>query len=148
VSLALLHSPAEVLQQLLQDIGAADDPEGDDPSWPVYSTSRPDAPDQLIAVVDTAAQDDGKLMSGEYTQHWGVQLCVRSNGHNAGLVKAESVRRQLNEDVYQAVVNLDDATYFVPAVLARPTLVLDTDSPNSKRCLFTINCLFVVDRRT
>lgn len=136
----LVHSPADVVWQLLIDGGQATDP-ADALAWPVFVGVEPDTPDNCLTLDDTTGASDGRDMAdGTLNQHFGLQLRVRSVGAPNGWVKAQTMRAWLSEQVRMTLVNLEASTYEV-ACLSKfgQVLKLGTDAPSSKRWLHTLN---------
>jgi hypothetical protein len=133
VSSTLTHSPAEITRQLLLDAG-----EG----WQVFVSNLPPVPDDVIVVYDTQGRDDGRTFDGELQSHEGLQLLFRSTDHRTGWLKANEWRTNLSENVNQEIVTMPDGSQFLVWCYAKigNILAIGTDSPRSKRYLFTLNC--------
>lgn len=141
MSTPMLHSPADILAQLIVDLGKGTDPTAGG-AWPVFVAGEPTAPDNAITVYDTTPQDDGRSMiDGEMLGHFGFQVRVRGTTHSVAYVKAEAVRVALEESVYDRTVHRDGSTYLVHCVAKTNFLSIGKDVPTSKRSLFTINGL-------
>lgn len=142
----LLHSPAEIVQQMMIDDAVGSDPEvepvGD---WPVSSTTEPDEPDQSITVYDTTGLDDGRGQTdGGLWSHFGLQFRVRASTHRSdGFPKVESIRQYLSGVLTRQVTMTDGtATYVVNAITRiGQTIYLGTDPTSSKRKSFTVNAM-------
>ncbi len=146
MSESLNHSPADVIAQVLIDLGVATDPT-DGLSWPVFVGSEPTAPDNVLTVYDTDGVQHGRSMiDGEIQEHFGFQVRVRATTHKVGFQKAFDVRRQLAENVaFRSVLLETDDYYDVHAVsLQKGIFSLGTENPASKRRLFTFNGLAVL----
>lgn len=137
----LLHSPADVVRQLLVDLGLGIDYADDRTDWALFASGEPDLPDNCITVYDTTGLDEGReMVSGERQEHHGLQIRVRSKTQAVGFAKARDISVALDEDVYQETVAVDGDSYLVWAVRRTgDPLFLGKDAPNSKRNLFTIN---------
>lgn len=141
----MTHSPADVVRQLLVDLGLGTEPSAAG-AWPVYATGEPASPDAVITVYDTAGTNDGRSMvSGELFGHAGVQVRVRAATHAAGWTKADTVQEALAEDVYQRTVHVGAATYLVHSLnRIGDVLAIGKESPTSKRSVFTLNMVVSV----
>lgn len=141
-------SPADVLAALLVSAGLGTDP-SDDGGWPVFATSEPDSPDEVITVYDTTGKSDGRLhVTGESTAHFGFQIRVRSLLPADGWLKADSIRNWLALGVYQDNVTLGSKNYLVHAATnIGQVLSLGKEVPASRRSLFTLNG-YIVLRQT
>ena len=96
----LLTSPAYILASYIRGQGLMTDP--DDSAgvvWPLYISLMPDNVDvetNCGIVYSTSGIKDGRLMSGEVIQHYGIQLRIRCDDYNIGWAKAESVANNLD----------------------------------------------------
>lgn len=136
----LLHSPADVIRQLLVDLGACVDYADDRTPWAAFASGEPDLPDSAVTVYDTTGFDEGRVFDGERQEHHGFQVRVRSGVHKDAYAKAREIAVALDEDVYLTTVVVDDVSYLVWAVtrLGDP-MFIGKDAPRSKRSLFAIN---------
>lgn len=139
---ALTHSPADVIRYLLIDEGLGTLPSVSG-SWPVYAANEPDTPDNCITVYHTSNTIHGREMTaGETQEHEGVQIRIRSAGHNTGYVKADTIKRALDTSVSWNTVTISGTDYLVHAVhRTTGVLSLGKDLTNSRRDLFTINAV-------
>lgn len=138
-----LHSPADILAALLVAQSQGGDAEASPlPAWPVYVTDEPGAPDNVLTVFDTAPVLNGRRMAdGVQVQHYGLQVRVRGAAPAAGWAKARSLAVFLAETVRLNRVTLEASQYLVSAVSQTSLLSLGKESPESKRVLYTVNCL-------
>lgn len=145
----LAHSPAEVLRAVLVGIGQGTQPPTPPAAasaWPVYASSEPAAPDNVVTVYDTAGVDDGRSMiDGELFQHYGVQVRVRATTHAAGWAKADAIRRALALECKLRGATVAGSSYVLTASRIGQVLALGRETPESQRRLFTVNALLVVD---
>jgi hypothetical protein len=141
MSLPLLHSPADIVRQLLINLGVGGDPDVDPlPDWPVYEDKEPTSPDEVITVYDTTPKSDGRSMvDGETWLHYGLQIRVRGVDKPSAYAKTESVRRSINEQIVMAVVNMNGTHYLVPAICNTNMVRVGQQSPATKRFIYTIN---------
>ncbi len=141
MSTALQHSPADVVAQLLMDLGGVSDPVGDPGQpWPCWVSSERSEPDDAVTVYDTVPQDDGRAMfDGETFHHYGFQVRVRSTTHKDGFAKADALHTLMDEGFYDRVVTVDGVQYRVHSISGTTLLSLGRNVPNDKRSLFTIN---------
>lgn len=146
MSLQLLHSPAQVVQQMMIDLGDGTDGSLNN-AWPVFATVEPDDPDNCITVYDTQGTDDGRTMvDGKASVHHGIQVRVRAYDHPTGYVKAKTVRNDF-ETVLNRQVSLDSQLYLVECITKiGDVLPLGQDAPNSKRRAFTLNVTTPITR--
>lgn len=135
--MTLVDSPAEIIRQLLIDLGLATAAS----TWPVFATGEPASPDNCITVTDTVGTSDGRSMiDGELYTHFGFQVRVRSTDHDTGWLKAAVIRTHLARSVYQRTVAMDIQRYFIQAITnIGQVLPLGKEVAVSKRSLFTVN---------
>jgi len=77
----LYHSPAEIIAQLMIDLGLANGNEEDEAltGWVVFPLHLPETPDQAIQVQDTAGRLHNRTqVTGETGEHYGIQVLARS----------------------------------------------------------------------
>lgn len=135
------YSPADIVRRLLISLGAGVSP-SNGALWPVYATSEPGTPDNVVTVYDTAGLDDGRAMvDGELFRHLGFQVRVRSIDHRSGWDKASEIQNLLARSTYDEVVAMPDDTRYLIHCVSRigDVIALGKEVPNSKRSLFTVN---------
>lgn len=148
ISGAGVHSAAEVIQQLLIDLGLGTTWDGV-LEWPTYFGNEPDLPDDAITCYDTQGTEDALTQpTGEQYMHSGVQIMVRSSKHGRGFVKANAIRDALcrSELALRAFVDVEQARYLVHSVVPKgDVLPIGSDSPSSKRVMFTLNLTTAIE---
>ncbi len=137
------HSPAEIIQQLLFDMGIATNPDEATPTesnWPAYSTGGTDGPDNAISVTDTTGAYNGRAMKGgKAFFHYGIQIILRATNQRVGWLKINELLEQLTRGVVRAEVKLDGVNYLVQCV-ARPGQIIPLPNDGSgSRNLFSLN---------
>lgn len=144
--LQLLHSPAQIIQQMMIDLDEGTDGSLNN-SWPIFATVEPDDPDNCITVYDTQGTDDGRTMTdGRADVHHGIQVRVRAYDHSTGYVKTKTIRNDF-ETVQNKQVSLNLQLYLVECVnKIGDVLPLGQDAPNSKRQVFTLNVVTPITR--
>ncbi len=141
----LHHSQADIVRALLVQAELATDP----PSiiWPVYSTSEPDLPDDVLTVFDTAGEISTRTAHGDRGEHYGIQVRVRASTHDEGFLKAKNIAYWMDELLDKEWVIVGDAEYLIQTIIRTgPILSLGTEVPASRRRIFTINALVVIKR--
>jgi len=144
--IALTHSPADIVRQLLVDLGLAVDPAWMGArdvavGWPAFAHTEPPQPDDCITVRETDPQDDGPDMHGNLYFHHGCQVRFRSSVQNDGQNKARAVQTFLFQpsNVQRRTVTLDSVNYEVWCVIPGGVLNLGMNVPTDKRFLVTLN---------
>jgi hypothetical protein len=143
---ALANSISEIVTQLIIDLGLGT--EGS--TWPVYTDFSPDTPDNLIAVFSEAGKIRGRNhVNGEYVEHNGIQIAVRSSTFSSGEQKARAIAVAFDEDIQNKQVTISSNTYVIPAI-SRTSNVLNPSRniEGSRRNLFTFHCLVPVRQIT
>jgi hypothetical protein len=135
----LEHSPADIIRQLLLDLSIG--VSNQNSQWSVFISGEPDLPDEVITVYDTLGIELGRSMvTGDVYQTPGIQIRVRSRDHKTGWLKCDSIRHRLSKEVNWATVTIGGKQYRVhAAVRMGGVLSIGTDSPNTKRRVFTLN---------
>jgi len=139
---ALTHSPADIVRNLLINLGLGTTP-SDSGSWPIYSDLEPGSPDSVITVYNSAAILHGRRMpDGETDEHHGVQIRVRDANPKSGYTKSRAIVRSLDVDVSLNTVTFDSSTYTIQSISrVSDVLSIGKESPTSRRNLFTINAM-------
>ena len=152
----LEHSPARILAWLLIQLGLGTDPD-DDGLWPVFYSREPDRPDNCITVYTTRGTDDGRTMiDGKIQNHEGFQVRVRGSTDEVAYRKIDAIQTTLAQaSTYQETVHVygdgEDtglqSSYSVHAItrIGDP-LFIGSDTPTSKRVVYTLNATTVIDQ--
>lgn len=142
----LHYSPADIVAQLIVNLGHGVAIDEDPAIWPVYVAGEPDTPDNCITVYDTQSRDHGRsLVTGERQEHHGIQVRVRSEDHRQGFAKIRAIAVAFDQDVYLDGVTLEEYDYRIQAITrVGDPLCLGKDGADSRRSLFTLNCIVSV----
>lgn len=135
------HSPADIVRHALIGLGLGTDP-ADGAAWPIFCGDEPDVPDSAITVYDTEGRLFGCLqVTGEMSEHHGVQIRVRGATHPLAAAKAFLIAATVDSrDAYREVVTLGGTDYCVHAInRASGPIGLGRQSPETNRTLFVIN---------
>ncbi len=137
------HSPADILCQMLQDMGLVGLTGAG--VWPAQVSSEPNTPDNTVTLTDTSGIPLGRKMTdGSVVELFGFQVRVRANSHTAAFAKAEEIRQALLKDVYRRGVLLGDSVYVVHAVSGMTNPVNLGTLPDSNRVVFVLNGLATI----
>ena len=147
---ALIHSPADIIRNLLIDLSQGTAP-ADSDAWPIYVAQEPDSPDSVITIYNTLGTRQGRFMFGEVQEKPGFQVRVRDPEHYSGFEKVQAITIALDNMASNTVVEVgDDAgtgnqSYTVYAITGRlGVIALGRDTPRTKMHLFTINAVVTV----
>lgn len=141
MSESLAHSPAQIVAQLLVNLSIGTAP-ADDGSWPVYDTGLPDTPDNAICVYDTTGTLDARLMqTGEWNEHHGINLRLRTTDHQTGVTKVNAMAVALDTTVNHTTVSMASPTavYDVETMSRKSGPFDNGPEPTSGRRIFTVN---------
>lgn len=150
------HSPAVIVREYLVAQSLFTRP-ADCDAWPIFKQFMPDddtseVPDNLGAIYDTTGFQDGRFMSGQIINHFGIQISVRAGQreHDAGWEKAQAIETAL-QAVFNATVVLEDTlgnekTYTLQNLSQQgPILSVGLDSKSTRRrWQFNINLLATI----
>jgi hypothetical protein len=137
-------SPASVLATYLIEQGVVTTPTSDD--WPIYVSSLPHAPDDLVAAYDTTPVKDARTMLGPVVQHYGVSFTVRAVDYVEGWSKIQSIAMALDSIIRSTVV-CGASTYFIQAVsrTSGPTS-LGREEGTKRRVLYSLNVIASINQ--
>lgn len=133
------HGPSQIVQKVFIALGLGTQP-ASGAVWPIYVTSEPDVPDNVITIYDTQGTPQGRAMvTGEIEENHGIQVRLRSTTVQVGRPKLEAIRRAMAMSVYDETVTIDSKIYLLHA-FARIGQIIDLGKDaTSKRSLFTLN---------
>ncbi len=142
----LTLSPADVLAYLLVERGLGTNPTADS-DWPVLANVKPDSPDNLIVVGDTAGTTSNRTMpDGATNEKYGFQILVRGKTQPLAWAKIDEIQRDLSRNLYHTSFAVDGATYTVKKVVNfGPVIRMGLERPASKRFLYTLNALALIE---
>lgn len=146
MTIALSHSPADVIREMLIDLSLGILPQsGTDNDWETYCDHLPDQPTRAVAVYDTAGLKNGRSAFGEVYQHNGIQILVRAEDHPTAFAKVNAIQQQLDEVVKNTTVTFSGSTYVVFAAQYQSGPIrLQDDS--LRRNKFSLNYLIALQQ--
>lgn len=144
IDMSISNSPSEIIAQLVvKGLHGTDATAGN--SWPVYISNEPENPDSLIVVTDAVGVKQGRFqIGGQFQEHYGVQVLVRSIEHQIGWQKAEDIAVSFDEDTLntsvslEAITGTETITYTIASISRSPILSLGMDR-DSNRHFFSLN---------
>ena len=148
----LEHTPAEIVAQMLVDLGQANkyNLAG---SWPVFFSQQPVKPDNLVVVTNIGGRIHGRNhLTGWTRKHFGIEVAARSvregnSGDAATTVGWEKINQicnaldssVLNRSVTVSHMNRPSVTYIVHACTRINDIrTVGPDNTNSQRYLFPV----------
>lgn len=144
----LTLSPADVVRQLLIDLSAGSEPNGD--PWPIFASFEPDkpeVPDNIVTVYDTLGTISGRTHTdGETQEHHGIQVRVRSDSPVAGYAKAREIADKLDKQVLRTLVTIiiggfGFAWRVQSVTRTSDVIALGKEIPTSHRNVFVVNAI-------
>ena len=143
----LTHSPADIIAQVLVDLGLVQPwnesklPK-DQVSWAVSSGKDVDKPDKAVMIKDTQGRDQLRVLWGQRSEMQGFQVMVRAPKRSEAFLLAQQIAIALDTTVTGATPTLDGVQYHVQSVdRSSQVLPLGTERAQSARELFTINAV-------
>lgn len=153
----LNDSPADIVAQLLIDIGLADDP--DQPGtasleWPVSVDSELATPDDALFVSNTDPLQSGRVqLTGQMSELYGVQIKIRAADPQVAFKKANEVAVAIDQQIYHRTTTVPPSSkstggsYFVGAITRKSgPLALGREGSATKRSLYTINTVVDINQ--
>jgi hypothetical protein len=112
----LNHSQAQVINQLLINLGLCSDPL-DEEDWPCYFSHMPDTPDTAICVYNTECRQFGHdQFTGVTQEHNGIMIVVRGTSQTAARRRAKIIANRLDR-VDRVSVLVETDVYIVDSVI-------------------------------
>ena len=145
---ALTHSPADIVRNLLINLGLGTTPSVSG-SWHIYSDLEPGTPDSVITVYNTTSVIHGRRMTdGETNEHHGILIRIRDANPKSGYTKSRAIARSLDVDVFLNTVVFDSSTYTIQSISRNDVFSIGKERPTSRRNLFTINAICALRETT
>ena len=143
------NSPAEILRQLLIDLGLGIAYSAATTSWQLAVGQEPNMPTDIITLYDAGGSVlQGRLQnSGNMVEKYGVQVRVRSDRYQEGWKKANAIASSLDTDVRLTQVSISNNNYLVYAI-NRIGGVISIGSDKSNRSVFTLNLLMTLKQES
>lgn len=139
------NTPAEIVRQLLIDLGKALPPENE-AEWSAYCAAEPGKPDNCVTIYDTGGTGHGRMQStGEIPTHFGVQVRVRSETIAVGQSKVREIAAAL-ATVKNRPVTIGENHYVAAVVNQRGSVLALGKDRESHRFLFTANFLVALGK--
>lgn len=145
------RTPANILRHFLVNAGIGTLPVAGTPTtWPIYTNSLPDTPDNSLMISDTVGMSDGRYMrTGQRVEHPGVQILIRNLDQTVGADKAGVISLFLAAIVRQIVVIGSDS-YLIQNVSQRGTIIplggeREPRETAKKRFIWTLNAIMTVE---
>jgi hypothetical protein len=124
---------------LLISLSVGTDPSTDS-AWPVYVSSEPNLPDNLITVYDSAGILQGRIhRTGQVVEQYGTQIQIRGTDYTTLWPKVNSIKVALEESVSKNIVDIVSNEYIVYAMNRQSGPIFLGAEPGTNRLLFTIN---------
>lgn len=154
---SLDHSPAQIVAQLLIDLGVAVVPSaGSTVDWQARYAREADTPDNVITVYDVPGELEGSTLEGEVQEHYGIQIRVRGKTHAVGYPRMNLLKATIDETILFDNVLIDGTQYVVECLTRRSGIfALGSEMPGqgsqgivSKRSVLTMNAVVSLRKTT
>jgi len=139
--MSISNSPSLIIRNYLVAQGLFTLPSSSG-TWPIYPTSLPDGVNvegNAVGIYDEAPQIDGRVMTGEVCQHYGIKIELRALVYETGYLKLKSVLTDLSDVQKETVVVGANSYYFWAATKFSGVLNLGTESGTKRRYKFELN---------
>jgi len=139
----ITDSPCEILRAFIIAEGYMFEVSND--SWPLYISSLPDGLiNNIGAIFDTSPIKHGKLMRGDFIQHPGIQLRIRSVDFALGWSKINEITTAM-DIVHNEIQTLNTTDYLIQNITKRSGPVFMGTEPGTKRrYMFSVNWTIAV----
>ena len=150
----LYHTPADIIAEMLSDLGLGDleDTLDADPltGWTIFSVSLPESPENAILVTDTAGRQFLRNhVTGVKAEHYGIQVLVRGSTSPVNpYLRCKLIMQYFDTEVKRESVTLDDEdgvsrTYRVNAITRTSTVI--PAGNDGRRFFFAGNALASIE---
>ncbi len=145
----LQNSPAVIMvAYVIEQLAKMTDPSDRD-EWPLYDSHLPDGDDVEVncgVMYDTAGVSDQRSMTGEQSEHPGVQLRIRARDKATAYAKIEDVASTLDEVAFGAIT-IGALEYRIQNV-SRSSQIATLGIDSKRRVSLTVNFLLTVRELT
>jgi len=147
---ALVHSPAAIIRELIDNlrlgvVPSEDDTTIDDWEWPVFVSQEPDRPDNCVTVYTTEIIHQGRHHTdGSLALRRGVQVRVRATDDQQVFEKIEEIAVAFDEDVLIKRITISQNSYSIHAITRTSGPIALGKQPGTKRDIYTLNVTFSV----
>jgi hypothetical protein len=144
-TITLLTSPADMIRQLLLDLGLTNITG----RWTTYVGFLPESPDDAVCVYDTAGKPDGRLMAtGEQVVHEGIQVRVRGVSYPDVWAKSKEIATGLDV-VGRILIALSSTEAYTLANVSRTGDIISVgveEEGGRRRHHFTVNAIVTIEK--
>lgn len=111
-------------------------------AWPLFISHLPDGEDvddNAGGIFDDAPFLDGRVMQGENTQHYGLQVKIRSIDYETGWLKGKAILDDF-ESIAKETIVVGSNTYTLWSISAKSGVVfMGTEQGTKRRYMFETN---------
>ena len=108
------HSPAAIcVNYIVNDLSGFTDP-ADDSDWPMFIGHVPEIIEDCAGVFDTSGIIDGRYMTGDTIDHYGIEIMVRSRSYETGYEKINTLV-ELLDTMHREDLTIGDDSYRIQA---------------------------------
>lgn len=148
----LQKSPASIIAAyIIEELNVDMTDPSDKADWPLYISHMPDGSNVKTdcgAIYDTTGTQEERSMTGEWSEHPGIQIRIRSRDYEEGYVKIEDIASALDAIAW-VDFEIDDLEYRIFNVSrTSPIASLGVEPGTRRRFGFTINFLLTIRELT
>lgn len=145
----LQNSPAVIMvAYVIEQLEKMTDPSDRD-EWPLYDSHLPDGDNVEVncgAIYDTPGVSDQRSMTGEQSEHPGIQLRIRARDRATAYAKIEDVASTLDEVAF-GTITIGDLEYRIQNV-SRTSQIVTLGIDSKRRVSLTVNFLLTIRELT
>lgn len=136
----MTHSPAEIIRQLLLELGYVTLPESSE-DWPCYVSSMPQGegvPNDVVCVTDTAGVQRTRTLNGRNHVAYGIQVRSRSLDYSSAYQRVSQIAEEF-ESVHRKFIMVGDTVYWIDAIYqSGPAISMGQDEQRLANCSLNI----------
>lgn len=145
----LIHTPAEIIRQLILNLELGEPIADPLARWTVFHSNLPELPHDAILISDTEGVLQGREhVEGHLETKYGIQVMVRSNNVSQGYIKATRIKEAFSEDVLRTEVELEGEVYLIQAITCRSPVIDVGRDTTGKRYRKTVNAIVSLHNTT
>jgi len=144
-------SPASIIADYIINTLGKMSYSSDKAAWPLFISHLPDGDDVRTdcgAIFDTPGINDGRMMTGEWPQHPGIQLRIRSQVYETAYAKMEDIANSLDA-VNNISIIIGVEEYEIQNIRRTSAIInLGMEEGTKRRRNLTINFLLTLKKLT
>jgi hypothetical protein len=144
---SLQDSPADVIAQILINMGLVADPDSSsssNPDWLISVDQELAVPDDVIEIHNTAGIQSGRVqITGQMSELYGIQFMVRAVDSRIAFAMMNQLAVIVDQQIYRVTVPMNSGkSYFLDSITRTGTpIALGKEAPLTKRYIYTLNAI-------